>query len=118
MDIPEMATDGKLFKFIKDYGDDQVCLLELLLFMGRHPATRFSRLAIEQALKSRKVYVEKALTYLVNKGVISRHNDRSVPVYSLSEDEPLRQSVSAIARLDWWQWQSLLRQIYPLCSPA
>ncbi|MDP2932417.1 MAG: hypothetical protein Q8O05_07985 [Chloroflexota bacterium] len=118
MDIPEMATDGKLFKFIKDYGDDQVCLLELLLFMGRHPSTRFSRLAIEQVLKSRKVYVEKALNYLVSRGVINRHDGRSVPVYSLGQDDSLRRSVSAMARLDWWQRQSLLRQIYPLCSPA
>ena len=110
MEVPEMPANGKLLEVVKDYKDDQSYMLELLLFLARHPCTRFSQLALAHTLKSRKSCVEKALAYLVEKGVIKQYDSRGVPVYSLSDDGSLRGTVSDMAKLDWWQWQTLVKK--------
>lgn len=58
----ETAID-KLAQVTKEYDNDP-CSLELLLFLGRHPYTRFSLLAIVHALNAWKVEVERAIVSL------------------------------------------------------
>ncbi len=108
-----IALDEKLVVFIKEYKDDQYCLLELLRFLGRHPNTRYSRQVIVHAMNSRKLYTERAIRYLVAKGVLRAHIEKTVPFYSLTEEEPLRSIALDLARLDWCQWQLALKQVCP-----
>ena len=108
----EIAIEEKLCQFIKEYADDQYCL-ELVIFLGRHPCTRFSQLAIVHALDRRRLYIERALRRLISKGVVTTSIENNVPVYSLTENESLANPVLALAKLDWYQWQRLLGQLYP-----
>jgi hypothetical protein len=80
----QVATREKLYEAIQGYADDRSCQ-EVLLFLGRHPRTRFSRLAIIHALNGYKWYTEQALNRLTNDGVIRRYLEGTVPLYSLSE---------------------------------
>jgi hypothetical protein len=54
--------------------------------LGRHPRTRFSRLAIVHALNGYKWGTEQALNRLTDDGVIKRYIENDVPLYSLSAD--------------------------------
>lgn len=81
----QIATRETLHEVIGGYTDDQGCQ-EVLLFLGRHPRTRFSRLAIIHALNGYKWYTEHALNRLTDDGVIKRYLDGPVPLYSLSAD--------------------------------
>ena len=87
--VTQEAAIDKLSQFIKEYDGDQ-CSLELLLFLGRHPHTRFSRLVIVHALDARRVDIDRALQHLINKGLVVMHAENGVPLYSLTEDESLR----------------------------
>ena len=109
----EITLPEELTQFIREYTGDQYCLVELLRFLGRHPNTRFSRLVIIHALNSRRLYTEKALKHLVSNGVVRTYVENNVPLYSLTEEESWRNWALDLAKFDWGQWQSLLKQIYP-----
>jgi len=79
----QIATSDKLHEVIEEYADDRDCQ-EVLLFLLRHPRTRFSRLAIVHALNGYKCYTEQALTRLTNDGVIRRYVENDIPLYSLN----------------------------------
>lgn len=113
MAISEITLQEELSQFIREYAGDQYCLVELLRFLGRHPNTRFSRLVIIHALNSRKLYTERALKHLASNGVVRTCTENNVPLYSLTEAEPRRNWALDLAKLDWYQWQLLLKQIYP-----
>ena len=85
MVVSQVATREKLYEVIKGYADDRSCQ-EVLLFLGRHPRTRFSRLAIVHALNGYKWYTEQALSRLTSDGVIKRCLEGTVPLYTLSAD--------------------------------
>ncbi len=113
MTVDETTPWGKLCQFTEKYTDDQCCLLELIQFFGRYPHTRFSRLAVIHALNGRRLSTERALRYLVDKGVVKRYSENNVSLYSLTEDESLCSLALGLAKIDWCQWQLLLKQIYP-----
>jgi hypothetical protein len=85
MVVSQVASRDKLYEAIKGYADDRSCQ-EVLLFLGRHPRTRFSRLAIVHALNGYKWYTEQALNRLTSDGVIRRCVEGDLPLYSLSTD--------------------------------
>jgi len=69
------------------YSDDSHCL-ELLQFFGKHPHTRFSRLALVHALNNGKLWViDRALKRLVKDGLVILHSDKIVALYSLADEE-------------------------------
>jgi hypothetical protein len=69
------------------YEDDPHCL-ELLQFFGKHPRTRFSRLALAHALNNGKLgVIDRALKRLVTDGAIILHSDKIVALYSLASSE-------------------------------
>ena len=113
----EIAIAEKLYQFIKEYADDHYCL-ELLRFFGGYPHARFSGLAVVHALdvNGRRLYIERVLRHLIDKGVVKTYIENNVCLYSLTEDESLRSLASDLANLDWRQWQLVVRQIYP--APA
>jgi len=115
MTVPEIAIAEKLYQFIKEYADDHYCL-ELLRFFGGYPRARFSGLAVVHALdmNGRRLYIERVLRHLIDKGVVKTCIENNVRLYSLTDDESLRSLVSDLAKLDWRQWQLVVRQIYPV----
>lgn len=86
MTISEIAIEGKLCQLAKEYVDDQCCQ-ELILFLGRHPRTRFSHLAIVHALNGHRFYTERAIVRLVNNRVVRRYVENNISFYSLSSGE-------------------------------
>jgi hypothetical protein len=69
------------------YANDTHCL-ELLQFFGKHPRTRFSRLALVHALNNGKLCViDRSLKRLVNDGVVILHSDKIVALYSLAGEK-------------------------------
>ncbi len=105
-----LIEDG-LRQFVKEYADDQYCL-EILHFFGGYPNTRFSWLAIVHVLNvgGGRLYIERALKHLVNKGVIRTHAGSKLPLYSLTDDASLRSRVLELAKLNWHRWQLVLQQ--------
>lgn len=111
MIVAEITIAEKLCQFIEQNMDDGYCL-ELLRFFGGYPHIRFSELAVLHALEPElgKSYTKKALERLVDKGVVRTSIDTNSPLYSLTEDESLCSLASNLAKLDWRQWQLVLRQ--------
>jgi hypothetical protein len=104
-------VEGKLARCVQNYGDDRCSLLELLRFLGKHPYTRFSRSAIVLALRNQGVFVERGLKYLFDIGIVSFEKEQNIQLYSLASSEPVRNWALELVRLDWCQWQAVLRQI-------
>jgi hypothetical protein len=113
MATAQVTERGYLCQLIKEYNDDPYCL-ELIRFFGWHPNARFSGLAVLHALSvgGERRYVEKALSQLVDKGMVKTYSENDIAFYCLTDDKALRQSVLDVARLDWSQWQVMLRQSY------
>lgn len=111
MTISRITIAEELCQFVNRYVDDHYCL-ELLRFFGGYPHARFSELAVVHALNSNrgKLHTKKALKQLVDKGVVRISIDNNIPLYSLTENESLRSLASDLAKLDWRQWQLVLRQ--------
>ncbi len=104
-----IAIPERLYQFAKEYMDDHYCL-ELLQFFGAHPHTRFSKLAVTHALNmsGERIYIERALKYLVEKGTITEVTENNTVFYALTDDETLNSLALAFAKLGWGQWQAML----------
>ncbi len=115
MTMAKIIIEERLGQFIKQYVDDNYCL-ELLRFFGWYPHARFNELAVIHALNSNhgKLYTKRALRQLIDKGVVRISIDNNIPLYSLTEDESLCSLASDLAKLDWRQWQLVLRQTLPI----
>jgi len=111
MTMAKITIEDRLGQFIKQYVDDHYCL-ELLRFFGWYPHAQFNELAVIHALNSNrgKLYTKGALRQLVDKGVVRISIDNNISLYSLTEDESLCSLASDLAKLDWRQWQLVLRQ--------
>ena len=105
----------ELNQFIEQYADSPHCL-ELFRFFGEYPHARFSKLAVVHALNSEQgeSSIRKALKQLVDRGVIRMSVNNNISLYSMAEDESLRSLASKLAKLDWGQWQLMLRQTLPI----
>jgi len=105
-----VAAGETLCRLIKEYRNNPYCL-ELIQFFGWHPQTSFSGLAVRHALtvNGESRYIERALCHLVDKGVVRTYSENNVSLYCLTEDPCWRQVALDIARLEWSQWQSMLR---------
>lgn len=108
------ATEREyLCKLIDEYSANPYCL-ELIQFFGWHPNTRFSGLAVLHALSvsGERRYIELALKYLIDKGVVKTYSENSTPFYFLTDNKVLRQAAVDIAELDWSEWKDLMQQSY------
>ena len=107
----EIIEQDTLFQFINKYSKNRY-YLELLRFFGIHPSTRFNRLAIIYALSEGggKLEVEKALVHLTEKGVVKSCIESNAQLYSLTGCEAIRRQVLKLSKLEWHQWQLILKQ--------
>lgn len=112
MATPESDKEENLCKFIRRYADDPYCI-ELLLLLGKHPCTRFSRMAIADSLNTRWPYIEVALKRLTSEGVITICVESNTYLYSLKPDDALRSLVSCLAEPEKYRWRLWLKQINP-----
>jgi hypothetical protein len=112
MTISEIAIAEKLNQFIRECADGQYCL-ELLRFLGEHPRARFSRLALAHPLDGNngRLKIEIVLNHLIDKGMVKTYIENNVRLYSLTEEGSLRSLALDLAKLDWPQWQFVVRQI-------
>ena len=102
-------VEDKLGQLIKEYGDDR-CSLELLMFLGKHPHARFSRMAIAHSIDAQRLNIDRPLKQLITNGLIRMWVENGLPLYSLTEDESLGGVVSQLVNLDWYKWQTILKQ--------
>ena len=109
--MSDILHEDELCQFINEFAEDQ-CSLELIQFWGRHPHTRFSRLALIHAFDRRRSEIERALRRLVDKGLVKTSTGNGVTFYWLTETKPLRTLVLRLTELDWPRWQLLLKEIY------
>jgi hypothetical protein len=107
----EATMDAKLTTLVNGYNDDHCGLLELLRWLAKHPHTRFSRLAMSHVLNDRKVFTARALRYLIDKEVVKAHSENGIRLFSLTAEEPLLSWVLDLGRMDWSQWNLMLRQV-------
>jgi hypothetical protein len=105
------AVENELSKCISNYSDDRYSLLELLRFLGKHPYTRFSKAAIVLALKNQGVFVERGLKFLVENGIVAQEFENKIRLYSLTSNGNAHSWATELVKLDWCQWQSLIKQI-------
>ncbi len=106
-----VVVEEKFAQYVKDYADDRRCLLELLRFLGKHPFTRFSRLAVIHALRHQGILVGRGLKYLVDKQLVTEEVENSIHLFSLTSTDQTQNWANELGQLDWCQWQSLLRQV-------
>ena len=113
MTTAQTPARANVFHVIKEYDTDPYCL-ELMQFFGWYPNARFSRLAVLHALSANgeRRCIEKALRELIDKGVVKTYSENNAPLYCLSDDVSKREAALEVARLDWGQWQGVLRQSY------
>jgi len=114
MTVAQITLVEKLCHFLNPYMDDSYCL-QLLRFFGAYPYTRFSEPVIVHTMNPNngKPHTRRALRQLVDKGVVRMSTDNDILLYSLTEDESLRNLASELAELDWSQWQLVFRQTCP-----
>jgi hypothetical protein len=110
MEILSVATEGDLYRFLEEHGNNRV-KRELLAFLGRHPNARFTRYVMCYALDCGKLEVERALRALIEAELVDMHGDDSLTLYSLTRNEEKRQPVLELASLGWDQWQLMIRLI-------
>lgn len=113
MNMAQTPAREDVFQVIKEYDSDPY-RLELIQFFGWYPNARFSRVAVLHALSANgeRRFIEKALKELIDKGVVKTYSENNTPLYCLSDDASKREAALEMARLDWRQWQGVLRQSY------
>jgi len=94
----EITISSELGHFIKERTNDHYAL-QIILFFADHPYARFNELAIIHALNhdNGRRCLQKALTGLVDQGIIKRCLGSNVLLYSLAEN--MRSPVLELTKL-------------------
>ncbi|OGO19983.1 MAG: hypothetical protein A2144_15005 [Chloroflexi bacterium RBG_16_50_9] len=109
MTVTEINARKSLSQFTGNLVGDHCCLA-ILRFFGAHPNSRFSELAIIHAVDENgsRARVRMALMQLADKGIIKADTENDTNLFLLTKEEPGRQLVIDLSRLDWRLWQLLL----------
>lgn len=94
-----ITAEDKVYQAIKGLSYDR-CARELLMFLGRHPHARFTRLILISAFDAPKLDIDKALTTLTNRGLIKTCQENTVSLYWLTEAEPANSLIRSMAVID------------------
>lgn len=110
----ETNISKESFYFIKQHINNRYGL-QIVMFFADHPYAQFNELAIIHALNQEggKVYLQRALSGLVDAGMIQTCVDNNIRIYSLSAR--MINLVLEIARLDLCHRQLLIKQV---CSES
>ena len=111
------TVEDKLFQFIKDCWQNQ-CSLEIILFLGKHPCTRFNCRAITQTAIAQGLDIQRALSNLISRGLVTNYSDNGNALYSLTKEEPLRSLVLSMVDLNRYELQTAMRQIRQPYEPS
>jgi len=89
------------------------CSLGLLRFFVEHSNGRFSKLAIVHAIDEddSRLEMEKALSQLVEEGILKTSIENNVCFYMLTREEPMRRLVLNMALFEWREWQLVLEHV-------
>jgi hypothetical protein len=89
------------------------CCLALLRFFVAHPNGRFSKLAIVHGIddNSSRPEVERALSQLVNEGILMINIENDISFYLLTRETEPRQVVLEMGEFDWRHWQLVLEHM-------
>lgn len=110
------AVEEKLLEFIKDCWQNQ-CSLDVLVFLGKHPCTRFNYRAITQSATAQGLDVQRGLSNLVSRRLVTTSSDNGIALYALTGEEPLRGLVLSMVDLDRYELQAAVRQIRQQYEP-
>ena len=102
-------VEDKISHLVREYGDDH-CSLDLLMFFGRHPYARFSRMAIAHSIDAQRLNIDRPLKQLITDGLVRMYVENGLTVYSLTEDASLCELVTLLVSLDWYRWQTMLKR--------
>ncbi len=102
-----LSTEESLICFLQKQGDNRV-KRGLLLFWGMHPSAKFDGKGICYALDYSKLDTERALSTMVEEGLLGKHTSNGVILYSLTTDEEKRRPILELASLSWDRWQIMV----------
>ena len=77
---------------------------EMLRLLGRHPFTRFNRLALADSLRMRLCDVDRAINHLKDKGLLVTLDGQKTALYTLTSVEPWHDMIRKTAALDYRQF--------------
>lgn len=101
-------TEDRLGRLVKKYSDDW-CSLNILMFLAKHPHTHFSRKALSHAIEAQRLNIDRPLQHLINDGLVKMWLENGLALYSLAEDESLRDLLSQLVSLDWYKCQLIMK---------
>lgn len=110
METLTVSTEECLYRFLEEYGDNRE-KSQLIRFWGLHPNARFTKYAICCGLDWAKLQANRALSALVDVGIVDTHEHNGLTFYSLTKNEEKQQPVMELAALGWDQWQRMLKRI-------
>jgi len=98
-------TEDEIQIFMREFADDYESpeMLRLLRLLGRHPYTRFSRLALADSLDMKPKDIDRTINRLKAKGMLQTIEGKATALYALTESGPWRELITKTATLDFRQ---------------
>ncbi|AKG53403.1 hypothetical protein DGWBC_0728 [Dehalogenimonas sp. WBC-2] len=93
----------ELRQFMRQFAGDYESR-EMLRLLGRHPFTRFNRLALADSLRMRLCDVDRAINHLKDKGLLITIDGQKTALYTLTAVEPWHDMVRKTAEQDYCQF--------------
>ncbi|MFC2042521.1 hypothetical protein ACFLTV_03445 [Chloroflexota bacterium] len=110
METTNVLTEEKLYRFLKEHGDNRV-KRELLAFWSKHPCAKISRRVICDILHCTKLEAEVSLRHMVEEGLLDKHITNGITLYTLTKNEEKRRSVLKLAYLGWDQRNIMVKRM-------
>jgi hypothetical protein len=105
-----VVIEESVVKRIKELECDE-CSLEIVLFLSRHQAGKFSGREIAEGISQPTLDVIRALGFLINRGMIAVTRKDNLLYYALARNRSVRAPVRALSNLGKIKWQDLMGQI-------
>jgi hypothetical protein len=108
--VKEVIIEDKLCNFIHEFCDD-LSVLELLLFFGRHPHARFNRTVVLHAISSKRFDTALALKKLIDKKLVVTYTENNLALYCLTKNEPAHSLTAELLKVGQNQWTAIMEKI-------
>jgi hypothetical protein len=97
-----LITENEIKDFMREFGDDSESQ-EMLRLLGRHPYTRFNRLALCDSLDMKPKDIDRTIDRLKARGVVQTIEGKATALYALADSGPWRDLITKTAALDYRQ---------------